>query len=287
MMMKQILVSNVTKQYKNKLALNNVSLIFEKGKIYGLLGRNGAGKTSLINIIANRNFASSGDVLINGVSSRDQHENQAFIFAMSEADYYMRDSRVLEQFQWADEIYSNFDLKQALDYADAFEINTKSKLSSLSTGYYNIFKLIIALSVKTDFVIYDEPVVGLDANHRELFYKFLLKSYEKSESAIIIATHLIEEVSNIIEDIMIIEQGNVLIDEPVEDFLKKAYVIKGDEALVDDFVKEMQFISSENLGNYKQAYVMSDEVLEDDTLEITKPSLQKLFTEVTKKGVSL
>ena len=193
--MNAISIQNITKTYKNVTAIDNVSFSFDFGKIYGFLGRNGAGKSTLINIIANRIFTDKGEVFVDGLSVKENMEVHEKIFCMSEADLY--------------ETNDSFDTEKAFEIAEKFNLNTNMKFKALSKGYQSIFKLTVALALRVPYVIFDEPVLGLDANHRELFYNLLLKEYENEERTFIIATHLIEEVANIIEEVVLLDKGTV------------------------------------------------------------------------------
>lgn len=199
--MNAIQIKNITKRYKDVTALDDISFSFEFGRIYGFLGRNGAGKSTLINIIANRIFADQGEVLIDGIPAKENMGVHEKIFCMSEADLYDRDLKVKDHFKWTNRFYNDFDLDKAFELSKKFNLDINKRFKALSKGYQSIFKLIIALSLNVPYVIFDEPVLGLDANHRELFYSLLLKEFENNERTLIIATHLIEEVSNIIEEV--------------------------------------------------------------------------------------
>lgn len=233
--MNAIQIKNITKRYKGVTALDDVSLSFEFGKIYGFLGRNGAGKSTLINIIANRIFADQGEVLIDGIPAKENMGVHEKIFCMSEADLYDRDLKVKEHFKWTNRFYSDFDLEKALALSRKFELDVNKRFKALSKGYQSIFKLIVALSINVPYVIFDEPVLGLDANHRELFYSLLLKELENNERTLILATHLIEEVSNIIEEVVLIDKGKILLQKTVEDLLETGYSVSGLAQEVDRY----------------------------------------------------
>lgn len=225
--MNAIQIKNVTKQYKDITALDDVSFSFEHGKIYGFLGRNGAGKSTLINIIANRIFADSGEVLIDNIPAKENMKVHDKVFCMSEADLYDTNLKIKDLFKWIDRFYDDFNKEEAFEIAGKFNLNTNKKFKALSKGYQSIFKLTAALSLNVPYVIFDEPVLGLDANHRELFYDLLLKDYENSERTIIIATHLIEEVANIIEEVVLIDKGKVLLQDNVSSLLETGYSVSG------------------------------------------------------------
>ncbi len=286
MEMQAIQINHITKKYKkNVVALDDVSLTFEFGKIYGLLGRNGAGKSTLINIISNRIFASEGYITINGMPAKENIAMHELIHCMSERDLWSN-LKIKEIFSWCKEFYQNFDIDKAYEIAAMFNLDVNKKFQMLSTGYRSIFKLTIALALQTPYVIFDEPVLGLDANHRELFYRLLLRDYANNPRTIIIATHLIEEVANLIEEIVIIDKGKILLQESVESLLTKGYSVAGTVKDIDSYCKDKDVIDVDNLGSLKIAYILGEkEQINNDRLQFSSLNLQKLFVKLTEKGV--
>lgn len=286
MKMNAIQIRNITKRYKEITALDQVSFSFEYGKIYGFLGRNGAGKSTLINIIANRIFADSGEILIDGISAKENMSVHEKIFCMSEVDLYNTSLKVKELFKWINRFYDSFHLELAFEIAEKFNLDLNKRFKALSKGYQSIFKLTVALSLQVPYVIFDEPVLGLDANHRELFYELLLKDYEKNERTIIIATHLIEEVANLIEEVVLIDKGKILLQENVNSLLESGYGVSGLSSEVDAYCKEKNVIGYEELGNLKIAYVLGEKtpLPPKGNLTISTMNLQKLFVKLTEKG---
>jgi len=276
-------LKSVTKKYGNSLALNNVSVKFEENKIYGLLGRNGAGKTTMLNIISNRIFANSGEVLIDGVNAVENDKAQQKVYLMSEKTYYPDKMKIRDIFKWTKEFYPDFDLSYANMVSEKFSLNTKKTVKSLSTGYTSIFKLIVALSVNTPYVIFDEPVLGLDANHRELFYKLIIEKYSNNPFTAIISTHLIEEISTLIEDIVIIKKGEIIRNETREELLSAGYNVSGSATVIDKFIEGKNVIGVDSLGGLKTAYILGefDKSLVPEGVEISKLDLQKLFIQLT------
>lgn len=284
--MQGIQIKNITKKYNGLTALDNVSFSFEFGKIYGFLGRNGAGKSTLINVIANRIFADEGKVLVDDVPARENMKVQEKIFCMSETDLYDKDLKIKEHFKWINRFYDSFNIDKALEISEKFNLDTDKRFKALSKGYQSIFKLTVALSLNVPYVIFDEPVLGLDANHRELFYDLLLKDYEDGERTIIIATHLIEEVANIIEEVVLIDKGKILLQESVERLLETGYSISGITKEVDDYCIDKNVIGYDELGSLKIAYVLGEKtpLQENSNLQISAMNLQKLFVKLTEKG---
>lgn len=281
--MNGIEVVNISKRFKDTVALDHVNLFFEEEKIYGLLGRNGAGKSTLLNVISNRIFPDEGKVLMNGMPVRENDQALEQIYLMSEKTLYPESMKIKEIFKWSKEFYKNFDIDFAMNMAEQFRLDVKKKVKGLSTGYTSIFKNVIALSVNVPYVFLDEPVLGLDANHRELFYRILIEKYSENPFTAVISTHLIEEVSSVIEDIVIIKNGQVIRSETREDLLGRGYTVSGNGVLVDKYLRGKEVIGSDVLGGLKTAYVIGrpDRANLPEGLEITGLDLQKLFIQLT------
>ena len=201
-----IVIENLSKSYGPVRALQNVSCTWEPGKLYGLLGRNGAGKSTLLSAVTQRLFPDGGSVTVDGEPIGDNDRALSKMYLMSEKLYYPETMRVKDAFRWSQAFYPNFDREFAWNLAGAFQLNTSAKVSKLSTGYSSIFKIVVALSTNAPYVLLDEPVLGLDANHRDLFYKTLLARYAERPFTAVISTHLIEEISHLIEDVVILHQ---------------------------------------------------------------------------------
>ncbi len=278
----EIIIKDLTKKYGSVCALDHLSLTIKPNHIYGLLGRNGAGKTTLLNLINNRLFPTEGEISYQGASVTENASAQRQFFMMSEDTYYPDSMKVQDAFRWTKEFHESFDFPYALELSDRFALPLTSKIKSLSTGYHSIFKLIIALSVQVPYVFFDEPVLGLDANHRDLFYRVLLERYSEFPAAYIISTHLIEEVADIIEELIIIKQGRILACGDKEEFLSGAYTAAGEASQIDTFCKGKKCIGTENFGGLKLAYLQGAAPKNDiPGITIAAPDLQKLFIKLT------
>ncbi len=275
-------LQDISKSYGKFLALDQVSLQFQKQMIYGLLGRNGAGKTTLMNLITHRIFPDSGKVFIDG---EDLSTNPSFvehIYMMTDKKLYPDPMRVGEVFRWTDAFYGGFNHDLADLLCKRFELNKKRKISTLSTGYSSIFKIIVALCVKADYILLDEPVLGLDAGHREKFYKSLLETYAETPRTFIISTHLIEEVSSIIENVVMIDRGHILRNCSVEELLQSGYNITGSIAEVDAYCKTRHTIGSDTIGGIKTAAILGTAEHVPVGLTVSPLDLQKLFVRMTE-----
>ncbi len=280
-----ITLQHLNKRFGDTLALDDVSLTFEGAKIYGLLGNNGAGKTTLLNLITNRIFADSGEILVDGEPAADNDNALGKIFMLGEKNLYPDGMKISAAFKAAAILYPHFDNEQALDLARRFGLDPRKKINSLSTGYASIFKLVIALSVHTPYLILDEPVLGLDAQHRDLFYQLLLEQYAEQPQTIIISTHLIAEVANLIEHTVIIREGRILRDQMSEELLSEGYTVSGAANLVDQYLSGRQVISCSSLGGLKTACLAGqpDQAALPDNLELGQLNLQDYFIQLMNK----
>ena len=281
--MRKIEIKNVSKIYGNTRALDNVSLTFEEGVIYGLLGRNGAGKSTLLGCITNRIFPDSGEIFLDEEPVMENDSALKFMYMMSEDNLYPKDFKIKDVFRWSNEFYGCFDLDRANRYSEAFGLDTNKKVSKLSTGYTSIYKVITALSLNLPFIIFDEPVLGLDANHRDLFYKLLIESYSENPKAIIFSTHLIEEIAGLMENVIIMKSGRIIEDTSTQTLLNSYCIVKGTACLVDKELQGKDVTGTESLAGLKTAYVKGTAPAKVPSgLEISKPDLQNLFIQITK-----
>jgi len=274
---------NISKSFGDTKALDDVSLKIEEGKIYGLLGNNGAGKSTMLNIITSRYFADNGDLLLNDEPMDDNDEALGQIYMMSEKNYYPESMKVKDALLWASRFYPHFDRERANRLADMFNLPLKKKIEALSTGYTSIFKIVMALSTNAPILLFDEPVLGLDAQHRDMFYKLLIEHYSENSCTIVISTHLIDEAANLIEHCLIIKKGRIIKDVPCEELQSAGYNISGPAALVDEYLRGKTILSSNNLGGLKTACLggfMPDRADLPQGLEVSKLGLQEYFIQL-------
>ncbi|MCL2201313.1 MAG: ABC transporter ATP-binding protein [Oscillospiraceae bacterium] len=282
-----IKVNNVSKHFGSTKALDNINLEFGEKKIYGLLGNNGAGKSTLLNAITSRLFVSQGEITMDGtpVCDNDWALNQ--IYMLGEKNYYPETMKVRDAIRWGAVFYPGFDTELAHSLANRFNLPLKKKITALSTGYTTIFKIVMALSTNAPFLLLDEPVLGLDAQHRDIFYKLIIERYSKNPCTIIISTHLIQEVAGLIEHCVIIKDGKIIKDAPSEELLQGGYTISGPASLLDEFISGKDILSVSNLGGLKTACI-SGEMPEIGSLptglEFGKMNLQEYFIQLMCDG---
>lgn len=279
--MSRIEIHEVTKTFAGVTALNHVTVNFEQNHIYGLLGRNGAGKTTLLNLITGRLFPDSGEILSDGEKILENDNKLSKMYYMTEGNLYPERMRVKEAFVWSKKFYPEFQVEYAKSLCEKFELNQKQKIQNLSTGYSSILKIIIALASGCEVVLMDEPVLGLDANHRELFYKELIQNFTDSPRTFILSTHLIEEVANIVDRVIIVKKGEVIMDDDVQNVLALGCTVSGPSGAVDDFIRGKKVLGCDTLGGLKSAYLLGQYENVPQGLELNRLDLQKLFIQLT------
>ncbi|HEY0222275.1 MAG TPA: ABC transporter ATP-binding protein [Lactovum miscens] len=277
-------VEEVSKIYGKRNVLDNVSIDFESKKIYGLLGNNGAGKSTLLNIINNRIFSTVGKVDLNGEKISDNEKTLNKIYLTSEDNLYPSKIKIKSLFKLTEKFYGEFNWDLANHMLLEFELDSSKYLNKLSTGYRSITKLIVALCVPCEYIFLDEPILGLDANHRELFYNFLLETYQDRLRTFVISTHLIEEISNLLEKVIILESGKVIVDENVEDLMDETYILSGSIDEVESFLDHVQVLGKEILGGSMTAYVKGNLSRKSlGNVKVSRMNLQDYFKKITNR----
>jgi ABC-2 type transport system ATP-binding protein len=280
----KIELKGVTKRFRETTALDRVNATLEDGHIYGLLGRNGAGKSTLLNLISGRLFPTEGEILLDGEPVLENDRALGKIYCMSEKNYFPEGLSVREIYRYTSELYAGFDMPYALELSDRFELDLKAKNNKLSTGSGTILKLTAALACGAPVLLLDEPVLGLDAVNRELFYRELVRNFSERPRLIVFSTHLIEEASKLIDRAVILRRGKLLLNEDVETLLADSYLVRGPAEAADRYAAGRETIGSEVFGGLKTVYLRGkpDSAALEPGLKIGKADLQKLFIELTQ-----
>ncbi len=243
-----IKLTNINKRFEDVHALNNINLELEKGKVYGLIGRNGAGKTTLLKTISQMLNPSSGEVDIRDLSiAYSRSENPVF-------DMY----KSKNLFNIARAVYPNYNLDYEGELIEAFKPDLKKIYGRLSSGMKNTINLIIALSANPDVLLLDEPYVGLDPINREVLYKFLVEKYFDGEHTVVISTHMITEIEGYFENAIVIDKGNIILEDELEKIKEKAVVVSVNEEIKKTLVSKVNVLSVDNIGSRYDVYIYDD-----------------------------
>jgi ABC-2 type transport system ATP-binding protein len=281
-------VSHLTKRYRDKLALDDVSFQVEENTIYGFLGRNGAGKTTAMSILTAQNFATSGSVRVFG---EDPYENARVLSRMCfvrESQKYPDDATPRHALASARLFFPHWDQDLAEQLIDDFQLPVKTRIKKLSRGQLSAVGVIIGLAARAEITFFDEPYLGLDAVARQIFYDRLLADYAEHPRTVLLSSHLIDEVSNLIERVLVIDQGRIIIDQTADEVRDAAATIVGEAGAVDRFVGGREVIHRESLGRITSVTVMgaltAPERAEAQAagLDLVPVSLQQLIVRKTQ-----
>lgn len=282
-------IRNVQQTFNETTALDNLTLELEGDKIIGLLGRNGSGKSTLLNIIAAFRKPTSGEVLIDGEPVFENEKAMQKIALIRESGDTVEDSeKVSEALRIAEYLRPNWNNDRALELLDKFEVSMKSKINALSRGRRSGLGITLGLAANADLTMLDETYLGLDAPSRYVFYDELLNEFMERPRMFIISSHLIEEVARVLEDIVIIDQGKLLLHDSHENLASRGAAITGHEDDVNAFIQGREVIGERQLGRTRSAMVYGDinEAFASEAkaanLDVEPLGIQDLFVYLTQ-----
>ncbi|WP_296644375.1 ATP-binding cassette domain-containing protein [Romboutsia sp. 13368] len=285
-----IKVKNISKSFNDNLILDDISIDFYENKIYGLLGKNGVGKTTLLNIIAKQLICKNGTVDIFGENINKSDDVLDKLCIVREKEFPNRDKSIREIFDIYSYFYKDYDKKLEKYLCTHFEISPDKTYRKLSRGMKSIVSNIIGICSNAPITIFDEPTIGLDADNRQEFYKILLDSYIKNPRTIIISTHLINEVENLIENVVIINKGKVIVDDNIDNISQKSFYISGHKydleklLCLKDKTPDKVFGSNEIYKYYGHINEDDLKLVESLNINIETMNLQDMFVHLTKRG---
>ncbi|MCL2818503.1 MAG: ABC transporter ATP-binding protein [Actinomycetia bacterium] len=266
---------DVTKRFGKTTAIDHLSLDIVDDGIYCLLGRNGAGKTTLMRLLAGRLAATDGQIMVDEkpIAWGKESDKVSFVEGGSE-QFNMRVSDLIDS---AASLQVGFDRDFALKMVDRFELDTSKKHKQLSGGMKTMLEAILALANNAPIVLLDEPTLGLDAIIRDRFNTMLLESYELRPRILIVATHLIDEIAKITEQLIIIDKGQVLLQADIGQIDESAYTLTGPTSMIEPLLDGLNCIGTTTAGTVMSAHVFDKRIEVPDEITVSRLSLQDFF----------
>ena len=210
--------TNISKNFGDKKILKNINLTINEGKIIGLLGKNGTGKSTLIKLINDLLTPTSGSILIDGKQIGIDSKN--IISYLPERTYLDKSMTVEETLSFFEDFYDNFDSKKAKKLLKDLNLDIKQKLSKMSKGMQEKVQLVLVMSRKAKLYILDEPLGGVDPATREYILDTILTNFEEGAS-VIISTHLISDIERILDEVIFINDGEIILHEDADKLREK------------------------------------------------------------------
>ena len=206
-------LESITKNYGSKRALDSVDLELSGGKIVGLLGPNGSGKTTMIKIIVGIMRQSSGVVKIDG--NEPSEITKRIVAYLPDKDYLDENMDIKETIKMFADYYEDFSIKTAEELLGKLNISTSSKIKTLSKGNREKLQLILVMSRRARLYILDEPIAGVDPAARDYILNTIISNYNE-EATVLMSTHLIADVEGILDEAIFIKDGKIILHDSVD-----------------------------------------------------------------------
>ncbi|WP_306233280.1 ABC transporter ATP-binding protein [Agrococcus beijingensis] len=288
--MTAIVTTALSKHYPEVRALDGVTLQLEEHRIHGLLGRSGAGKTTLMQLLTGQVFATSGQMQVLGASPIENVAVLSQTCFIQESQRYPDTFRPIDVLRIAAGAYPNWDQSLADQLVADFKLPVKRTIKKLSRGQLSAIGIVLGIASRAPLTFFDEPYLGLDAVARRLFYDRLLADYSEHPRTIVLSTHHIDEVANLLEHVVILDQGRVLLDADTDELHDAAITVSGRADTVDAFLAGREVLERQSLGTLATATVRNTPGDELDAreagLDVTPVSLQALFVHLTTQAAA-
>jgi ABC-2 type transport system ATP-binding protein len=277
----------LTKRYGAFTAVDAVDLTLEENRIYGLLGRNGAGKTTVMQLLTGQLFPDGGQLEVFGRQPAEHADVLRRLCFIAEAQRYPDDFKPAHVFRSAPWFFDHWDAEFAERLVADFRLPVNRRIKKLSRGQLSAVGVIVGLASRAPITFFDEPYLGLDAVARHIFYDRLLEDYAEHPRTVVLSTHLIDEVANLLEHVVLIDQGRILFDRDADELRGSATTVAGARAAVESFVADRPVIGRDGIGGL--ASVTIDGRLDQAArihaaelgLELAPVSLQQLIVHMT------
>lgn len=273
--------------YGKTTALSEVTLDLAADRLHGLLGRNGAGKTSLMSVLASLRQASSGTVRVDG---QDPFENESVmedVCLIRESGDLLTDEKLKTNLDYLEAARPHFDRAYADSLVEVFRLDVRKKFQALSRGQSSAFGAIAGLASRAPLTMFDEVHLGMDAPSRQRFYDELLRDFAEHPRTIVLSSHLINEIEHMLETVTILHDGRLLLSSEADDLHSGGATLTGPTAVVNQHTAGQRVVGVRDLGPTRQATIFGDldeEALaaaQRDGLQVGAVPLQDLFIHLT------
>jgi ABC-2 type transport system ATP-binding protein len=274
-------LQHVQKHFNTGMVLQDINLTIDQPQIYGLFGRNQAGKTTLFRLITQQISPDSGAILLDNQLLQHNANRAQEMTLSTQNSVFAPNLTLAEILKWAQKFQPTFQHNAAKKTAIAMGLNLNQLYGRLSTGAQIMFKTIFALMTSAEIVLLDEPTLGLDAAARDKIYQLIIDNFTDHPRSIVIASHLIDEITNLITQVLILNDGVISVDTPLDTLLAQAYILSGPENTVKTLTLPDKLKVTTLLGT---TTVLGQGTLPKLPADVTlkQPNLQNLFIGLTQ-----
>jgi ABC-2 type transport system ATP-binding protein len=276
----------LTRRFGALAAVDDISFELQQDRIYGLLGRNGAGKTTLMHLLTGQDFPTAGELEVFGHAPAENARVLQRLCFIKESQRYPEEFQVKHVLRSAPWFFDNWDAGFAERLVDDFRLPLNRRIKKLSRGQLSAVGVIVGLASRAPLTFFDEPYLGLDAVARQIFYDRLLADYADHPRTIVLSTHLIDEVANILEHVLVIDDGRIILDAEAEEIRDSATTLVGPRDRVDAFVGAREVLHRDGIGGLASVTVSGLDADERKAanaagIELAPVSLQQLVVHLT------
>jgi len=278
---------NLTKKFDSTIALNSINFTIEEGCVYGLLGSNGSGKSTLLRLISGVYLADGGSIKIDGEDCFNNTEKKAQIAFLGDTPYFLPQSNLNEMKSFYKSLYENFDDEIFEHLLSVFPLNRTARISTMSKGMQRQAALILAMSTKPKYLLLDEAFDGLDVVMRRVLANIILDGVEKDGLTVIIASHNLRELEDVVDRVALIHNGDMLFNDQADTLKGKIHKIQAAFSHVPDLsvFDALDVMKIERTGSLLQMIIRGDrqEILKfiNNLLplfaECVEPTLEEIF----------
>jgi ABC-2 type transport system ATP-binding protein len=284
-------LESVTMRFHGHAALTDVTTTIESDTITGLLGRNGAGKTTMMQLLTGHRLPTAGTVRVLGQAPYENDAVLSRLCFIKESQRYPDHYRVCDAVSAAATVFPAWDHDLAAQLIADFELPTKRPIKKLSRGMTSAVGIVLGLASRAPVTLFDEPYLGLDAVARQLFYDRLLADYAEHPRTIVLSTHLIEEISDLLEHVLLIDHGRVLLDADAETLRATALTVTGPAREVATFGAAHQLLQTESMAGQSRAIVRTGTAIAHRTatdlgLTVEPTSIQQLVVAMGRAAIT-
>jgi ABC-2 type transport system ATP-binding protein len=282
-----ISTKGLTKRFGRVIALNDVSFSLPHNMICALLGRNGAGKTTLLQILTGQGLGSSGQVQVFGGNPFENESVLARVSFAKESQKYPEHFRVKHALRAGRIAYAGWDEAFAQSLLADFRLPPDRRVKKLSRGMFSALGIVIGLASRAPLTLFDEAHIGLDAAARQTFYDRLLDDYSTHPRSIVLSTHLIDEVRDIVEHVLVLDQGRLVVNDSADNLRGLAVTVSGPADAVATIVDGHRRLHTERLAGRSRITILGPLSAEEErraeaaAVEVTAVSLQQLVIRLT------
>ncbi len=276
-------VRGLTKKFGNTEILHGISFTIPTGRIYGLIGHNGAGKTTAINALLGLTDY-QGDVRVLGLepfaNRAELMRDTAFISDVASLPRFLKVSQMLDMMVG---IHPNFIKQKALDMLEDTDIRANAKIKSLSKGMLAQLHLAVVMAIDAKLLVLDEPTLGLDITYRKKFYRRLMEEYMSENRSILITTHQVDEIEFLLTDLIFIRDGDIVLDASMENISSRFSQVLVAPQNVEQAQANKPIFSVKQLGQNIMIFDGLDLGTAQEFGEVSTPSISDLFVALMER----